>query len=271
MSIGQGEMAAGSDEIVLSRREGDVAVVTMNHPERRNAFSMRMRLALIEVFQRLMHDDPQTRAIVLAGAGGHFCSGGDLSEMHESTPSLLALRERIAVGVRLFKLIYTGTKPVVAAVEGACYGAGLSLAAACDLVVSGDTAKYSCAFGKVGLLPDTGLLWTLPQKIGGAKARELMLTGNAIEAPEARRLGLVSELAASDRVLDAAIAAASRFASYPPVTLALLKGSLVNAGNSIEDACRFEMDLNPLTRQTSDHTEAVTAFMEKRKPVFTGS
>ncbi|MBB5423503.1 enoyl-CoA hydratase/carnithine racemase [Paraburkholderia sp. JPY158] len=271
MSIEQKETAVGADEIVQVRREGDVTIVTMNYPERRNAFSMKMRLALTEVFQRLMHDDPDTRAIVLTGAGGHFCAGGDLSEMHAATPPLLALRERIAVGVRLFKLIYTGTKPVVAAVEGTCYGAGVSLAAACDVVVSADTAKYSCAFSKVGLLPDTGILWTLPQKIGGGKARELMLRGNVIDAAEARRLGLVSEVAASGRVLDAAIETAARFASYPPVTLALLKASLVNAGNSIEDACRLETDLNPLTRQTSDHTEAVKAFMEKRKPVFTGA
>ncbi|HEY2604634.1 MAG TPA: enoyl-CoA hydratase/isomerase family protein, partial [Paraburkholderia sp.] len=121
------------DDIVQVRHEGDVAVVTMNYPQRRNAFSMRMRVALTEAFQRLFHEDAATRAIVLTGAGGHFCAGGDLSEMQAVTPSLLELRERIAVGVRLFRLIYTGTKPVVAAVEGTCFGAGLSLAAACDL------------------------------------------------------------------------------------------------------------------------------------------
>lgn len=107
-------------------------------------------------------------------------------------------------------------------------------------------------------------------KVGGGKARELMLKGDVIDATTARRIGLVSELSASGHARDAAIAAAARFASYPPVTLALLKASLVNAGNSIEDACRLETDLNPLTRQTSDHVEAVKAFMEKRKPVFTG-
>jgi enoyl-CoA hydratase/carnithine racemase len=271
MSIEQSEKTADASDIVQVRREGDVSVVTMNYPERRNAFSMKMRLALTEVFQRLMHEDPDTRAIVLTGAAGHFCAGGDLAEMHAKTLPLLAMRERIAVGVRLFKLIYTGTKPVVAAVEGTCFGAGMSLAAACDVVVSASTAKYSCAFGKVGLLPDTGALWTLPQRVGGGKARELMLSGAAIDAAEARRIGLVSEVAEPGATLDTAIAAAARFAAYPPVTVALLKASLVNAGNSIEDACRLETDLNPLTRQTSDHTEAVTAFMEKRKPVFTGA
>ena len=264
----------GTDELndlVQVRHEDGVAVVTMNYPQRRNAFSMAMRVALIDVFQRLFHEDAATRAIVLTGSEGHFCAGGDLSEMQAATPTLLELRERIAVGVRLFRLIYTGTKPVVAAVEGTCFGAGLSLAAACDLAVSSSAAKYCCAFTKVGLLPDTGLLWTLPQKVGGGKARELMLKADVFDAATAQRIGLVSQTTEPGGALDAAIRQAARFASYPPVTLALLKASLVNAGNSIEDAWRLEVDLNPLTRQTSDHTEAVAAFMEKRKPVFTGT
>lgn len=264
----------GTDELndlVQVRHEDGVAVVTMNYPQRRNAFSMAMRVALIDVFQRLFHEDAATRAIVLTGSEGHFCAGGDLSEMQAATPTLLELRERIAVGVRLFRLIYTGTKPVVAAVEGTCFGAGLSLAAACDLAVSSSAAKYCCAFTKVGLLPDTGLLWTLPQKVGGGKARELMLKTDVFDAATAQRIGLVNQTTEPGGALDAAIRQAARFASYPPVTLALLKASLVNAGNSIEDAWRLEVDLNPLTRQTSDHTEAVAAFMEKRKPAFTGT
>jgi enoyl-CoA hydratase/carnithine racemase len=268
---GQPDTDANVAEIVQVRREGEVAIVTMNCPSRRNAFSMKMRVALIDAFQRLVHEDAATKAIVLTGAGGHFCAGGDLSEMNAATPTLLELRERIAVAVRLFKLIYAGTKPVVAAVEGTCFCAGLSLAAACDVAVSSSTAKYCCAFVKVGLLPDTGLLWTLPQKIGGGKARELMLKANVIDAAEALRIGLVNQTTEPGRALDAAIKLAARFASFPPVTLALLKASLVTAGNSIEDAWRLEMDLNPLTRQTDDHTEAVAAFMEKRKPVFNGT
>jgi enoyl-CoA hydratase/carnithine racemase len=280
MSVERNEAPVGVDgvpgtdelnDLVQVRHEGDVAVVTMNYPQRRNAFSMAMRVALIDVFQRLFHEDAATRAIVLTGSEGHFCAGGDLSEMQAATPTLLELRERIAVGVRLFRLIYTGTKPVVAAVEGTCFGAGLSLAAACDLAVSSSAAKYCCAFTKVGLLPDTGLLWTLPQKVGGGKARELMLKADVFDAATAQRIGLVNQTTEPGGALDAAIRQAARFASYSPVTLALLKASLVNAGNSIEDAWRLEVDLNPLTRQTSDHTEAVAAFMEKRKPVFTGT
>lgn len=270
MSANQGSMPVASN-IVETRREGGVVIVTMNYPERRNALSMKMRLALLHTFDQLFHHDDDCRAIVLTGAGGHFCAGGDLSEMTTVSPSLLEMRERIAVGTRLFRMLYTGNKPIVAAIEGSCMGAGVSLLAACDDAISSNQAKYSCAFVKVGLLPDTGLLWTLPQKVGGGKARELLLSGQSFDGIEAARIGLVSQVVPAGEVIAAAIAQATRFAAFPPVTLALLKASLVNGMNSIEDACRLETDLNPLTRQTKDHTEAVTAFMEKRPPVFTGN
>ena len=258
-------------DIVQVERQGEVAIVTLNYPERRNAFSMKMRLALLDTFQHLLHEDAGSRAIVLTGAGGHFCAGGDLSEMTEVSPSLLAMRERIAVGTHLFRLLYTGDKPIVAAVEGSCMGAGISLAAACDLAVGSEAAKLSCAFVKVGLLPDTGLLWTLAQKVGAGKARELMLAGAAFDGVEAGRIGLFNQVVAPGQALPAAIERAARLARLPPVTLALLKASLVQGGNSIDAAWRREVDLNPLTRQTQDHQEAVAAFMEKRKPTFSGN
>lgn len=257
-------------EIVQVEHRGEVAIVTMNYPERRNAFSMKMRLALLETFHHLHHEH-SCRAIVLTGADGHFCAGGDLSEMTTVSPSLLEMRERISVGVRLFRLLFTGDKPVVAAVEGSCMGAGLSLAAACDLAIGSETAKLACVFVKVGLLPDTGLLWTLPQKIGASKARELMLSGAAFDGKQAGQFGLFNQVVAPGQALEAAVARAERLAKLPPVTLALLKASLVRGSDSVEAAWRREVDLNPLTRQTQDHQEAVAAFMEKRQPTFSGN
>lgn len=258
-------------DIVQVEHSGGVAIVTMNYPERRNAFSLKMRLALLDTFRRLLLEDPDTKAIVLTGAGGHFCAGGDLSEMTQVSPSLLDMRERIAIGTRLFRLLFTGDKPIVAAVEGSCMGAGVSLAAACDLAVGSEVAKLSCAFVKVGLLPDTGVLWTLPQKIGAGKARELMLSGAGFDGVEAGRIGLFNQVVAPGHALEAAVERASRLAQLPPVTLALLKASLIHGGNAVESAWRREVDLNPLTRQTLDHQEAVAAFMEKRKPTFSGN
>lgn len=256
-------------ELVLVEREDDIAVVTMNIPSRRNPFSFAMRLALRDAFYRLLHEDTAVRAVVLTGAGGHFCAGGDLSEMTQAPP-ILELRDRIAVACDLFRLIYGGPKPVIAAVEGACIGAGLSLACATDLAIGSTASKYSCAFVKVGLLPDTGLLWTLPQRVGHSRARELMLTGRSLDAEAALKTGIVSQLVEPGTVRRAAIERARQFAAIPPVTLALLKAALVNGMNTVEDACRLEIDLNPLVRQTADHLEAINAFMEKRKPVFTG-
>lgn len=259
------------NEIVQVHREGAVAVVTMNLPERHNAFSMKMRLVLLDTFHTLFNEDTETRAIVLTGAGGHFCAGDDLSEMTSVDPSLLVMRERIAIGTRLFRLIFTGSKPVVAAVEGSCMGAGVSLAAACDLAVGSSASKLSCSFVKIGLLPDTGGLWTLPQKVGGGKARELMLSGAVFDGIEAGRIGLFNQVVEPDTAVEQALVRATQLAQLPPVTLALLKASLVNGSNTISAAWRREVDLNPLTRQTHDHLEAVTAFMEKRQPTFSGN
>lgn len=262
-------MSEQSMELVQVRREGDVAVVTMNDPRRRNPFSLAMRLELTAAFQRLMDGEEDVRAVVLTGAGAHFCAGGDLSEM-TTAPSVLQLRSRIAVAARLARLIWTGAKPVVAAVEGACVGAGLSLAAVCDMAVGARNATFSCAFTKIGLLPDTGLLWTLPQKIGGGKARELMLTAERFDGESAGRIGLLNEVCEPGQALRLAIEQAQRLAQLPPVTLTLLKGALVNGTSSIPTAVRHEIDLNPLVRKTSDHKEAVAAFLEKRKPQIRG-
>ena len=258
-----------NSDLVQVRKEGFVAVVTMNQPARRNPFSFPMRLGLLSTFQRLMDDDDEVRAIVLTGAGGHFCAGGDLSEM-TSAPPILELRERIAVGARLVRAIVAGAKPVVAAVEGYCLGAGVSLAAACDMAVGARDSTYECSFVRVGLLPDTGMLWTLPQKVGAGKAREMMLLPKRIDGTEAERIGLLGTLAEPGQALAEAIAQAEQLARLPPVTLMLMKGALVNGMNDMSTAMRHETDLNPLVRTTHDHQEAVAAFLEKRKPQFRG-
>lgn len=264
-------MSETMQDLVQITRDGEIAIVTMNYPERRNAFSMNMRLALCDAFYKLFNEDPESRVIVLNGAGGNFCAGGDLSEMTTAPASLLAMRDRISVGANLFRLLVTGPKPVIAAIEGHCIGAGMSLAGACDYAVTASDAKFSCAFVKVGLLPDTGILWTLPQRVGAAKARQLMLTGERFDGAEAGRIGFVNQVAEPGQALQAAIAVGRKFLNMSPVTLAALKGALVNGMNTVDDAWRLEIDLNPLVRQTDDHLEAVRAFMEKRKPAFTGN
>src|SRR5215210_5379932 len=125
-------MTESTNDLVQVRKVGFVAVVTMNEPARRNPFSFAMRVGLLSTFQRLMDDDEEVRVIVLTGAGGQFCAGGDLAEM-TSAPPILELRERVTVATRLVRAIVAGAKPVIAAVEGSCFGAGVSLVAACDI------------------------------------------------------------------------------------------------------------------------------------------
>lgn len=266
---GEASMTRPTNELVQVRKVGFVAVVTMNEPARRNPFSSAMRSGLLSTLQRLMDEDEEVRAIVLTGAGGQFCAGGDLSEM-TSAPPILELRERIAVGTRLARVIVAGAKPVIAAIEGDCMGPGVSLAAACDIAVGSRSSAYECSYLKLGLMPDTGMLWTLQQKVGGGKAREMMLLPRRIDGTEAARLGLLAAVTEPGGALEAAITQAERLAELPPVTLMLMKGALVYGMNDLTTAMRHEIDLNPLVRTTHDHKEAVAALREKRKAQLRG-
>ncbi|MGB3556311.1 MAG: enoyl-CoA hydratase/isomerase family protein, partial [Jannaschia sp.] len=168
-------------------RRGTVAILTLNDPDRRNAMSPEMRAELLATLDPLCADGT-CRSLVLTGAGGTFCAGGDLKSMRSGDP--IYARHRMMVTHRLVRLLAAGPKPVVAAVEGHAFGAGLSLAALADICVVGRDASFGAVFGRVGLMADLGLLWSLPQRIGAARARRLMLTAGVMKAAEAAELGL---------------------------------------------------------------------------------
>ena len=256
-------------EMVQVEIDDAIAVVTMNLPERRNAFGANMRKELHATFSRLMHDTPEVRALVLTGANGTFCSGGDISEMKHRP--LLAHRAHMAMPTGIAEMMMTGPKPMVAAVQGHAIGAGMSLATACDYIVTTPTARYCCAFVRMGLLPDTGILWSLAQKVGRGKARELMMLATEFDGTEAVRLGVANEVAEPEALLDAAKKVARRYAAQPPIAMALLRSVLNEGCDSLTQALRTETDLQGPLSHTNDHKEAVNAFLEKRKPVFTGS
>ena len=171
----------------------------------------------------------------------------------------------------LYRDLRRGPKPVLAAVEGRACGAGLALVAACDYVVAATDASFLWDALAEGRLPDGGLLWSLPERIGDAKARELVLLGRAMAADEARQAGLVGETVVPGTALAQALRVARQFEALPMVTVALIKAALFNGAVSMADGIRMELDLNPLGRQAVDHLEAVAAFMEKRKPDFIGN
>lgn len=257
------------NDVVLVRRDHSVAILTLNNSQRRNAFSLQMRQTYWQQLNELMHHDPTCRAIVLTGANNTFCAGGDISEMKERT--VIENRERNLLLLNIFRLMVAGPKPIVAAVEGVAMGAGLSLAAACDYVVTSSTARYACAFLKVGLLPDMGLYWSLAQRVGAGKARELLLTAKEFNGEEAKRVALVNQLVAPGDTLEAALAVARHYAAMPPLATAHLKAVLAAGTNTLDDAIESEINLQPIMYHSLDHHEAIKAISEHRKPMFMGN
>jgi len=250
------------------QRDGDITILTLNHPKTRNALSADM---LIELHDRLLEaaGDTACRAVILMGAGGHFCTGGDISSM---TPGreVLAARQRIERAHRVIRLLVGGPKPVVAAVEGYAFGAGLSLAMACDVVVSSSTAKYAAVFAKVGLIPDMGLLWTLPQRVGVGESRKLFFSSRTVEAQEALQLGMVDHVIEPDELLAVALATAKELTATAPLSVAVTKAAYAKGAVTLEDVLRTEVEQQPMLYQSQDHNEAIAAFREKRKSTFKG-
>src|SRR5947209_15903030 len=168
---------------------GETAVMTLNNPRRLNAFNWAMRSAMYERLLEIEAND-RCRAIVLTGAGGNLCAGGDISEMKHR--EILEARTRMDLPTRIFKLLVNGPKPFICAVEGNAAGAGVSFVAASDYAVAARDAKFSCAFIKVGLMPDVGAIWSLPRKVGHRKAMELCAFGEPFGAQAAVEMQLIN-------------------------------------------------------------------------------
>lgn len=248
-----------------------IAVVSINIPAKRNALSVPARARMLAVFQELV-DRNDVRAIVLTGKGGHFCAGADVSAMQNRPKSILERRSALGVHAHpMLKLIYGGPKPVVAAVEGIAFGMGLSMAVACDYVVAAANARFCAAQLRLGLTPDVGMMWTLPQRIGQGRARELMLMAREIDGRKALDYGIANEVVEAGGALAKALEAARELAAMPPVSMALVRGAMATGCSSLEDTMNSEIQVQSVLQVTTDHAEAVKAFREKRKPVFVGS
>lgn len=257
-----------NNDLVLVERRAACALVTLNNPKSRNAMSRDLLLRLADVLEALRCDN-DVRALVITGAEGHFCSGGDVSGMSAERP-LPVGRERMVIAHRVVKLVTGMGKPVVAAVEGYAAGAGFSLAMACDLVVASSAAKFVSSFAKVSLLPDLGLMWSLPQRVGLAQAKRLLLTARPVAAEEALRLGVADELTEPGSTTARALEIAAEMSVHAPIAAALVKAAYARGISSLDDALNYEMDNQAALYLTQDHREAVAAFLEKRPPVFRG-
>jgi 2-(1,2-epoxy-1,2-dihydrophenyl)acetyl-CoA isomerase len=228
-----------------------------------------LKEALIEAFGRAAADR-SVRVVVLTGEGRAFCAGQDLRERLEpgAVPLDVELRERYNP---LILAMWRLDKPVIGAINGVAAGAGASLAFACDMRIASDGASFILAFGRVGLIPDSGATWFLPRLVGLARATELALTTDSLSATEAERIGLVSRVVPAEALAGEARALATRLAAAAPRALALTKQALRRSlETGLEPALEHEAELQGQAGATSDHAEGLQAFVDKRPPRFRG-
>jgi enoyl-CoA hydratase/carnithine racemase len=258
-------------DLVQMERDGDIAIVTLNAPDRRNAVSLDARHLLLRRLQDCA-SDVTCRGVVLTGAGGHFCSGGEVKAVAgvDAGPDPMQTRQNIGVLHDVVRLLAAGPKPTVAAVSGAAYGAGLSLAAACDLVVVGPSARFCASFGKIGLIADAGLMWSLPNRVGLVAAKRLLLTGRVLAAEEALSLGLADEASEEAELMSTAVRAAREISQLAPLSVAAMRHVLANERGSLESVIAAELAMQPMLTLTGDYLEGRTAFKERRAPRFRG-
>ena len=247
--------------------DGAVATVTLDRPEALNALTIPMKIELAEALGRL-GADRAVRAVVLTGAGRAFCAGQDLAERMGPDPSPLdvEVRERY---IPIVRRIHAMEQPVVAAVNGVAAGAGAALAMACDIRIAADDARFVLAFGRIGLVPDSGASWFLPRLVGAAHAADIALVGDPVDADTALRIGLVSRVVAAGELLDTAQALAARLATGSRPALAATKRLLDAAWTTdLETAMADEASEQGRLGAGSDHAEGLAAFREKRPPRF---
>jgi enoyl-CoA hydratase/carnithine racemase len=269
---------------LVLEKEGPVAIITLNRPEVGNSFDMTLGAEFDHVIRRV-GEDRDIRAVIITGAGNYFSTGIDLSmfttpERHASEDSgiqdVLPSKEDQTLGkgtaVAAAIMIRNMPKPVIAAVNGPAVGLGLSVALACDIIIASDRAKFSMAFVKRGIAPDTGASFNLPRVVGLQRACVLTFTGDTIDATEAEHIGMASRVVPHDDLMKAARELAERIAKNPPLAVGLAKSQLYQAMLETDMIEHMKRELETMAKlmKTADFLEAATAFIEKREPVFKG-
>jgi 2-(1,2-epoxy-1,2-dihydrophenyl)acetyl-CoA isomerase len=248
--------------------DGAVATITLNRPDKLNAFTAEMHGELADALGRLAGDG--ARALLVTGAGRGFCAGQDLGQRAgDAAPDLGETLDRLYNP--LIRRLRALELPVIAAVNGPAAGAGMSLALACDLALAARSASFLQAFARIGLAPDSGSTWMLPRLVGPQRARVLALLAERISAEEAVAWGLIWKVVDDAALMPEANALAARLAAAPTRALARIKRALDAAwGHSLDDQLDLERDLQRELGRTEDYREGVAAFLAKRAPVFRG-
>lgn len=259
-------------EDVLFRREGQVEVITLNRPQIMNCFNNNMLYALTNRFGEL-HQDDGCRAVVITGEGRGFCTGADL------TGGGARADAHTPMGMRLTTHVYSSVirglvmmeKPVIGAINGDAAGAGCNFALACDILVASEKARFIQVFVRRGLVADMSGTFFLPRLIGLSKAKELMFSGEAVDAQRALELGLVSKVVPHESLMDEAMEMANRLAQGPTRAIGMIKRMLNRSFETdLETALEMEASLQGIAVSTPDVVEGITSFLDKRPPKFTG-
>ena len=247
-----------------------VATITLNRPEKRNAFTPAMLQALQGAFVQA-DEDEEVRAVLVSGAGKGFCAGQDLA-IFDGIPSPEQVREVVLDYYRPMILsIVALKKPVIAAINGVAAGAGASLALACDLRIMAHDASILMAFSNIGLVPDAGASWFLNRLVGYSRAFEIAALGERITAEKSLELGLTNWVTGADTLAEDALARARHLAQRPTIALGMTKTALQQVTQEgLARILTLEADLQAQAAATADHLEGVTAFVEKRTPLFRG-
>jgi 2-(1,2-epoxy-1,2-dihydrophenyl)acetyl-CoA isomerase len=246
-----------------------VATLTLNRPEKLNAFTYEM----LETWSKLLEQCGQRddiRVVVLTGAGRAFCAGGDVDSFGAiAATTASAIQSEVRYTQQVQRAITRLNKPVIAAINGFATGAGLDIALACDMRFAAESARMAESYVRLGLLPGFGGTWLLPRLVGLGRAMEIVTTGDFVEAREAERIGLVNRVYPDVELLPKTLEIAQRIADNPPLSVQAIKRiTLAGLGIDFEDALELAATNLPIVRGSADHREALAAFKEKRKPVF---
>jgi len=251
-------------ENIIFEKEENIAIITFNRPEAMNALNNQTRAEFGQAIEDVATDD-EIKVLILTGSGKAFVAGSDIKEFNKTTPYAAHNIKRLGEMVEKLE------KPVIAAVNGFCLGGGCEIAMGCDIIIASEKAKFGQPEINLGIIPGGGGTQRLPRIVGAHKAKELIFTGDIIDANEAERIGLVNKVVPLDELEEAVQTIAKKIASKSPVAMKLAK-TTINRGmqTSLESGLAYEREMYSLSLTTEDKKEGVDAYIKKRKPDFTG-
>ena len=263
-----------SEEVLLIEKTDNVAILTLNRPEKLNALSGELQSSYRQALAEA-RDDDDVRVVIITGAGRGFCSGADLTggPREKHTPTQNEHLDDFGWVGRQATSIYGLDKPVIAAVNGVAAGAGMSMALACDMRIGSEKTRFKTVFIERNLSPDSGMSFFLPRIVGYSRAADLIFTSGAVDAEEAYRIGLIDRLVDHENLLDSVLEVARQMCQWPPLAMRVSKRVLQhNTEVELAEALRYELtSLSVGSKAVNDAKESRAAFLEKRKPTYTGT